>query len=127
MTRDLKTAEYFTTGEVAIICKVAPRTVHKWVDSGRLPATKLPTSNHRRVTRKDLIVFLNEHSFNTDAVLSSLVNNEPDELVDPPLSIKELIEKDMEVVFSGRPLSELTESQLELRKLIDKMVTFHRG
>ena len=26
----------FTTGQVAKICKVAPRTVSKWFDSGRL-------------------------------------------------------------------------------------------
>ena len=32
----------FTTGQVAKICKVAPRTVSKWFDSGRLK--RLPDS-----------------------------------------------------------------------------------
>ena len=31
----------FTTGQVAKICKVAPRTVSKWFDSGRLRGTDL--------------------------------------------------------------------------------------
>jgi len=32
----------FTTGQVAKICKVAPRTVSKWFDSGRLRVTESP-------------------------------------------------------------------------------------
>ena len=31
----------FTTGQVAKICKVAPRTVSKWFDSGRLRGTSI--------------------------------------------------------------------------------------
>src|SRR5262249_14744586 len=32
----------FTTGQVAKICKVAPRTVSKWFDSGRLRGYRIP-------------------------------------------------------------------------------------
>ena len=32
----------FTTGQVAKICKVAPRTVSKWFDSGRLKGYRIP-------------------------------------------------------------------------------------
>ena len=32
----------FTTGQVAKICKVAPRTVSKWFDSGRLTGISHP-------------------------------------------------------------------------------------
>ena len=35
----------FTTGQVAKICKVAPRTVSKWFDSGRLKGYRIP--DHR--------------------------------------------------------------------------------
>jgi len=34
----------FTTGQVAKICKVAPRTVSKWFDSGRLKGYRIPGS-----------------------------------------------------------------------------------
>src|SRR6266699_2242900 len=43
----------FTTGQVAKICKVAPRTVSKWFDSGRLKGYRIP--------REYLIKFLKEH------------------------------------------------------------------
>ena len=51
----------FTTGQVAKICKVAPRTVSKWFDSGRLRGYRIPGSQDRRIPRADLISFLNEH------------------------------------------------------------------
>jgi len=35
----------FTTGQVAKICKVAPRTVSKWFDSGRLKGYRIPGSH----------------------------------------------------------------------------------
>jgi excisionase family DNA binding protein len=51
----------FTTGQVAKICKVAPRTVNKWFDSGRLTGYRIPGSNGRRVPREALVRFLTEH------------------------------------------------------------------
>jgi len=51
----------FTTGQVAKICKVAPRTVSKWFDSGRLRGYRIPGSQDRRIPREQLIRFLNEH------------------------------------------------------------------
>ena len=41
----------FTTGQVAKICKVAPRTVSKWFDSGRLRGYRIPGSQDRRIPR----------------------------------------------------------------------------
>jgi excisionase family DNA binding protein len=52
----------FTTGQVAKICKVAPRTVSKWFDSGRLRGYRIPGSQDRRIPREQLIRFLKEHS-----------------------------------------------------------------
>ena len=51
----------FTTGQVAKICKVAPRTVSKWFDSGRLRGYRIPGSQDRRIPREHLIRFLREH------------------------------------------------------------------
>ena len=51
----------FTTGQVAKICKVAPRTVSKWFDSGRLKGYRIPGSQDRRIPRENLIRFLKEH------------------------------------------------------------------
>src|SRR5437899_10836381 len=51
----------FTTGQVAKICKVAPRTVSKWFDSGRLRGYRIPGSQDPRIPREHLIKFRKEH------------------------------------------------------------------
>ena len=50
----------FTTGEVAKICNVAPRTVVNWVDSGILKGFRIPGSAARRIPREELARFLKE-------------------------------------------------------------------
>jgi excisionase family DNA binding protein len=51
----------FTTGQVAKICQVAPRTVSKWFDSGRLRGYRIPGSQDRRIPRDSLIRFLKDN------------------------------------------------------------------
>lgn len=51
----------FTTGDVAKICKVAPRTVSKWCDSSRLKCYRIPGSQERRIPASYLRKFLREH------------------------------------------------------------------
>lgn len=51
----------YTVGQVAQICKVAPRTVSKWLDSGRLKGYRIPGSQDQRIPREYLIKFLKEH------------------------------------------------------------------
>ncbi len=51
----------FTTGQVAEICKVAPRTVTKWFDSGKLKGYRVPGGRARRIPRGDLISFLKDN------------------------------------------------------------------
>jgi excisionase family DNA binding protein len=51
----------FTTGQVAKICQVAPRTVSKWFDSGKLRGYRIPGSQDRRIPRDQLIRFLREN------------------------------------------------------------------
>lgn len=51
----------YTTGEVSKICNVAPRTVSKWFDSGRLKGYRIPGSMDRRIPEADLISFMKQH------------------------------------------------------------------
>lgn len=53
----------YTTGQIARICKVSPRTVKNWIDSGKLKGYKLPSSGDRRVTRESLVHFMKAHEF----------------------------------------------------------------
>lgn len=52
----------FTTGQIAKVCRVAARTVSKWIDSGELVGYRIPGSQDRRVNREDLIAFLKSNS-----------------------------------------------------------------
>ena len=50
-----------TTGEVAKLCNVAPRTVSKWFDSGRLRGYRIPGSKDRRIPIEQLVMFMRAH------------------------------------------------------------------
>ncbi len=52
---------HLTTGQVAKLLEVAPRTVSKWFDSGSLTGFKLPGSNDRRISKVSLIEFCKQH------------------------------------------------------------------
>jgi excisionase family DNA binding protein len=47
-----------TTGEVARICHVAPRTVSKWFDCGQLRGYRIPGSRDRRIPLDALVAFM---------------------------------------------------------------------
>ena len=64
----------FTTGQVAKICKVAPRTVSKWFDSGRLKGYRIPGSQDRRIPRESLIQFLKEHGMPLGELEDEILN-----------------------------------------------------
>lgn len=59
--RTLADKRTYTTGDIADICDVWPRTVTKWIDKGILPAYRLPGGLDRRVRREHLIPFLRDH------------------------------------------------------------------
>jgi len=48
---------YFTTNEIAKICKVTRQTVINWIRAGKLDAQSTP-GGHRRVIREDLVKFI---------------------------------------------------------------------
>ena len=57
-----------TTGDVAKICNVAPRTVSKWFDSSQLKGYRIPGSKDRRIPVSELIRFMKEHNMPTNAL-----------------------------------------------------------
>ena len=54
--------DILTTGEVAKICNVAPRTVSKWFDSGQLRGYRIPGSKDRRIPLSALVRFMKAHN-----------------------------------------------------------------
>jgi len=57
-----------TTGDVAKICNVAPRTVSKWFDNGQLKGYRIPGSKDRRIPVSELIRFMKMHNMPTAAI-----------------------------------------------------------
>lgn len=61
--------EVYSTQDIAKLVNVAPRTVVKWIDTGKLPGYKIPGSTFRRVTKLALTRFLEKempHLFETE-------------------------------------------------------------
>ncbi|AQT69736.1 response regulator PleD [Anaerohalosphaera lusitana] len=63
-----KKKDVLTTGQVAQICNVAPRTVTKWFDSGQLKGYRIPGSRDRRIPTGELLRFMKAHDMPTDAL-----------------------------------------------------------
>jgi excisionase family DNA binding protein len=57
-----------TTGDVAKICNVAPRTVSKWFDNGQLKGYRIPGSKDRRIPVSELIRFMKQNNMPTTAL-----------------------------------------------------------
>lgn len=53
--------DVLTTGQVARICSVAPRTVSKWFDTGKLRGYRIPGSKDRRIPFQQLVRFMRAH------------------------------------------------------------------
>jgi excisionase family DNA binding protein len=57
-----------TTGDVAKICNVAPRTVSKWFDSGQLKGYRIPGSKDRRIPLTELLRFMRANNMPTETL-----------------------------------------------------------
>ena len=79
-----------TTGEVAKICNVAPRTVSKWFDSGQLRGYRIPGSKDRRIPLSSLIRFMKAHNIPLDGLQSGKTRVL---IVDDESEIVEVLEK----------------------------------
>ena len=53
----------FTCPQIAALVGIAPRTVRKWFDAGRLRGYRIPGTQDIRVPREHLIRFAEEHGF----------------------------------------------------------------
>lgn len=62
--------DVLTTGEVAKICNVAPRTVSKWFDSGTLKGYRIPGSRDRRIPASELMRFMRAHGIPLEGMTS---------------------------------------------------------
>lgn len=78
--------DVLTTGEVAKICNVAPRTVSKWFDSGQLRGYRIPGSKDRRIPVTALVRFMKQHNIPMDSLRSGqtrvLLVDTDDQIVD---------------------------------------------
>ena len=66
--RMAKGKNVLTTGDVAKICNVAPRTVSKWFDCGQLKGYRIPGSKDRRIPVSELVRFMKAHNMPTEAL-----------------------------------------------------------
>ena len=82
--------DILTTGEVAKICNVAPRTVSKWFDSGQLRGYRIPGSKDRRIPLNSLIRFMKAHNIPLDGLQSGRTRVL---IVDDESEIVEVLEK----------------------------------
>ncbi|HUV41068.1 MAG TPA: helix-turn-helix domain-containing protein [Sedimentisphaerales bacterium] len=67
-----------TTGDVANICNVAPRTVSKWFDKGLLTGYRIPGSLDRRIPIAELARFMTEYNIPIPESSPALKNAVPD-------------------------------------------------
>lgn len=91
--QELKAKDVLTTGEVARICNVAPRTVSKWFDSGQLNGYRIPGSKDRRIPLNGLIRFMKQHNIPLNGLRTG---NTRVLIVDPQRDIVDVIEKVLE-------------------------------
>ncbi len=82
--------DVLTTGEVAKICNVAPRTVSKWFDSGSLRGYRIPGSKDRRIPVSQLLRFMKEHGIPFDGIAGGKTRVL---VVDDEAEIVEVLEK----------------------------------
>lgn len=91
MTTKMK--DVLTTGEVAKICNVAPRTVSKWFDSGALRGYRIPGSKDRRIPLNQLIRFMKQHNMPLNGLMTGATRVL---IVDDEQDIVEVLEKILE-------------------------------
>jgi excisionase family DNA binding protein len=93
MSTMTKVKDVLTTGEVAKICNVAPRTVSKWFDSGALHGYRIPGSKDRRIPLNQLIRFMKQHGMPLNGLMTGQTRIL---IVDDEQDIVEVLEKILE-------------------------------
>ena len=90
---NVKVKDVLTTGEVAKICNVAPRTVSKWFDTGALHGYRIPGSKDRRIPLNQLIRFMKQHGMPLNGLMTGSTRVM---IVDSEQDIVEVLEKILE-------------------------------
>lgn len=70
----MSSPQVLTTGSVAKLLQVAPRTVSQWCESGKLKSYKLPMLSkhqHRRITMDSLLQFCREQGLPIQELMDS--------------------------------------------------------
>lgn len=62
----------YSSGDVAKICDVTPRTIIRWIASGKLEAFQLPGRGNNRVSEDALLRFLQANEMPVPAALNSI-------------------------------------------------------
>ena len=93
MSSTPKVKDVLTTGEVAKICSVAPRTVSKWFDSGALHGYRIPGSKDRRIPLNQLIRFMKQHGMPLNGLMTGSTRVM---IVEEEQDIVEVLEKILE-------------------------------
>jgi excisionase family DNA binding protein len=93
MSATTKVKDVLTTGEVAKICNVAPRTVSKWFDSGALHGYRIPGSKDRRIPLNQLIRFMKHHGMPLNGLMTGSTRVL---IVDEEQDVVEVLEKILE-------------------------------
>src|SRR5689334_21122770 len=88
-----KMKDVLTTGEVAKICNVAPRTVSKWFDSGALRGYRIPGSKDRRIPINQLIRFMKQHGMPLNGLMTGCTRIL---IVDDEVDVVEVLERILE-------------------------------
>lgn len=128
---DVTKAKEFTTGQVAELCRVAPRTVSKCFDSGRLKSSRIRGSQDQRIPRSNLIAFMKENGIQlgelndgSDVLLLVGVNRESEQRITHLLAPHDLDLKSTHSSFDAGLLA----SRLHPRcVIIDSVIGVHEA
>lgn len=91
----------FTTGQVAKICKVAPRTVSKWFDSKDLVGYRIPSSKDRRIPEANLREFMSINEMPEELLNDFIVELESTKKETDPLILAAEHDFDEQLVSAG--------------------------
>ena len=119
-----KRKEVLTTGDVAKICNVAPRTVSKWFDSGQLRGYRIPGSKDRRIPLQQLVRFMRAHGIplngiETGQIRVLLVDNESELVELLKTALREKADCEVQVANGGFEAGAIAQSFRPHVMLID--------
>jgi len=83
----------FSTFQAAKICRVAPVTIIRWIEAGKLTSYKTP-GGHRRIREQDLLAFMENHGL--PRYLAEEVSRPKILIIDDEMVVRKFIQKSLE-------------------------------